>query len=176
MLLGAFAPDPAYVEGGEFLKSLGMTNQAEISRVLDIAMNPDSLFLSPKERRISNASARRLGVEDDMMPVLLYLRSVGLMDTQIAKVRNYNISLLLLMCLKMVSSHPSILGYNVETRLAPVFDFLESVGVTDPSSTLSKRPSLFGLDVENNLKKIVDYLQENEYSPDKIVEWLETTL
>lgn len=53
---GSLEPDPAYVEGGEFLKSLGMTNQAEISRILDIAMNPDSLFLSPSERRMSNAS------------------------------------------------------------------------------------------------------------------------
>lgn len=33
-----------------------MINQAEISRVLDIAMNPDSLFLSERERRISTAS------------------------------------------------------------------------------------------------------------------------
>eukprot|EP00210_Caulerpa_lentillifera_P005735 g5483.t1 len=158
---GAFAPDPAYVEGGEFLKSLGMTNQAEISRVLDVAMNPDSLFLSPKERRISNASARRLSVKNDMKPVLLYLRSVGLMDTQIVK---------------MVSSNPSILGYSVENRLAPVYEFLESVGVKDPSSALANRPSLFGLDVENNLKKMVDYLQDNEYAPEQIVKWLETSL
>lgn len=53
---GGLEPDPAYIEGGDFLRSIGMTNQAEISRVLDIAMNPDSLFLSAKERQMSTAS------------------------------------------------------------------------------------------------------------------------
>jgi len=56
LLLGDLQPDPAYLEGSEFLRSLGMTNQAEIARVLDIATNPDSLFLSERDRQISSAS------------------------------------------------------------------------------------------------------------------------
>lgn len=49
--------DPAYVNGAAYLKTIGITNQAEIARVLDIAMNPDSLFLSYGDgRRTKNAS------------------------------------------------------------------------------------------------------------------------
>lgn len=48
---GAFDLDPAYFEGGEYLKTLGMTNQAEISRVLDIAMNPNTLYLTFSDRK-----------------------------------------------------------------------------------------------------------------------------
>ena len=98
---GDFDPDPAYVEGGDFLRSIGMRNQAEISRILDVAMNPDSLFLPPVQRRRSTAGvrssplylrcvisvlqARRLSVEDDMKPVVDYLRGLGIEDDQIIK-------------------------------------------------------------------------------------------
>ena len=97
---GDFDPDPAYVAGGDFLRSIGMRNQAEISRILDVAMNPDSLFLSPSQRKCSTASvrsspsllcvisalqARRLSVERDMRPVVDYLRGLGIEDDQIIK-------------------------------------------------------------------------------------------
>lgn len=49
--------DPAYLNGAAYLKTIGVTNQAEVARVLDIAMNPDSLFLSYGDgRRTKNAS------------------------------------------------------------------------------------------------------------------------
>ena len=52
--------DPAYVKGSEFLKSIGFTNQAEIARVLDIAMNPNSLFVTFRDRkRAVNANVRQ---------------------------------------------------------------------------------------------------------------------
>lgn len=41
----------AYLEGKVFLKELGMDSDDEIAKVLDIAMNPDSLFLSPAVRQ-----------------------------------------------------------------------------------------------------------------------------
>lgn len=37
--------DPVYLAAANYLKSIGFTNTAEIARVLDIAMNPNSLFV-----------------------------------------------------------------------------------------------------------------------------------
>ena len=54
--------DPAYVSGANYLKTLGITNQAEVARVIDIAMNPDSLFLNYGDgRRTRNASVSVCG-------------------------------------------------------------------------------------------------------------------
>ena len=48
---------PHYNAGASFLRSIGFTNAAEISRVLDVAMNPNSLYLKDRhKRRAFNAS------------------------------------------------------------------------------------------------------------------------
>ena len=44
---------PHYAEGAQYLKSLGFRNASEISRILDIAMNPNSLYLKDKHKRRS---------------------------------------------------------------------------------------------------------------------------
>lgn len=61
--------------------------------------------------------ARLLSVEDDMKPVVAFLRQKGLSDKQVVKV---------------FSGHPPVLGYDPEKRLAPVIDYLRSVGVDNP--------------------------------------------
>ena len=47
--------DTAYQEGAEYLRSLGIDNQGELMRILDVAMNPNSLFgrYRDKKRAIS---------------------------------------------------------------------------------------------------------------------------
>ena len=46
--------EPAhYVEGSEYLKSLGFQHASEVARVLDIAMNPTSIYLQNKHKRRS---------------------------------------------------------------------------------------------------------------------------
>jgi hypothetical protein len=50
---------PAYEAGAAFLRELGMDQSAEIARVLDIAMNPNSLFVSFRDKkRAVNANVR----------------------------------------------------------------------------------------------------------------------
>lgn len=44
---------PHYAEGSQFLKSIGFQNVSEISRVLDIAMNPNSLYMKDRHKRRS---------------------------------------------------------------------------------------------------------------------------
>lgn len=49
--------DPVYLAGATFLKGIGMKNTAEIARVLDIAMNPNSLFVQYNDaKRSKNAN------------------------------------------------------------------------------------------------------------------------
>lgn len=51
--------DDAYRKGAEFLKSIGFESVAEVSRILDVAMNPNSLYLSFRDRkRAVNGSVR----------------------------------------------------------------------------------------------------------------------
>jgi hypothetical protein len=50
--------EPSYLAAAAYLAQLGFANKTEIARVLDIAMNPDSLFVTAS----ANASARPLTV------------------------------------------------------------------------------------------------------------------
>ena len=60
---------PHYAEGSEYLKSLGFRNASEISRVLDIAMNPNSLYLQDRHKRRSvNSSVSDTGAIATALP------------------------------------------------------------------------------------------------------------
>lgn len=74
--------DPDYLAAASFLAEIGFTNKTEIARVLDIAMNPNSLFVAASV----NANARPLTVADDMQPVVQYLQSKGVKAGDIVKV------------------------------------------------------------------------------------------
>ena len=102
-------PIPA---GAEYLRSLGFSNTAEIARVLDIAMNPNSLYSKFRDRKRSvNAfvssshthchlqmssrpariptcclQARKLDVEQDIKPVCEFLLAQGIPAASLAKV------------------------------------------------------------------------------------------
>ncbi|EFJ42454.1 hypothetical protein VOLCADRAFT_97478 [Volvox carteri f. nagariensis] len=157
-LAGKPTVDPAYLAGAAYLKTIGFTNQAEVARVLDVAMNPDSLFLSYGDgRRTKNASARKLDVDADMRPVVDFLLSRGVSVGEIAKV---------------ISGHPPVLSYSVPDRLEPFWDYLTSVGVANVAQAVINRPSLLGLEVDANLRKIVEYLQYTETPPETIVKYV----
>ena len=59
----------AYRKGAEFLQSRGFTGLEEINRILDIAMNPNSLYRTFRSRKRSTTSVVRLG------PLLMQLSS-----------------------------------------------------------------------------------------------------
>lgn len=73
---------------------------------------------------------------------------------------------------QIISGHPPILSYSVDSRLRPFWEYLQSLGIADVAEVVVNRPSLFGLDVEKNLKKIVDYLQYTETPPEAIAKYL----
>ncbi|KAL3157590.1 hypothetical protein ABBQ32_012041 [Trebouxia sp. C0010 RCD-2024] len=153
---------PYYAQGSEFLTSLGFRNASEISRVLDIAMNPNSLYLQDRHKRRSvNSSARRLSVQDDMQPVCHFLQSQGLSEQEVVEV---------------VSKHPPVLSYSVDHRLQPFMSYLKDIGIAEPAKAVLQRPTLLGLDADKNLKAIVGYLQDNGHSAEEICHLLQTSI
>lgn len=154
--------DPAYLAGAAFLRTIGFTNQAEVARVLDIAMNENSLFLSYGDgRRTKNASARKLDVDTDMRPVVEFLLAKGVSVGDVVKV---------------IAAHPPVLSYSVSERLEPFWSYMTEIGVTDVAATVIGRPSLLGLDVDANLRKIVEYLKYTETPPETIVKYITTSI
>ena len=44
--------DPMYTAASDYLKQIGILNMAEVNRILDIATNPNSLFLDSKNANV----------------------------------------------------------------------------------------------------------------------------
>lgn len=80
--------DPVYLAAATYMAEIGFTNKTEIARVLDIAMNPNSMFVQASV----NANARPLSVEGDMRPVVEFLQSKGLKAADIIKVGRWLIT------------------------------------------------------------------------------------
>ncbi|KAK9811923.1 hypothetical protein WJX72_012502 [[Myrmecia] bisecta] len=154
--------DEAYRSGGAYLRTLGLESLPEITRILDVAMNPNSLYNTYRDKKRSyNVNARKLSVDADLKPVVEFLQSQGLSKSEVIRV---------------ISEHPPVLSYSVQERLQPFCEYLSSIGIPSPGQMLVKRPSLLGLKVEDSLQRMVGYLQANDYSLEQIIKFLETTL
>ncbi|GBF93680.1 hydroxypyruvate reductase [Raphidocelis subcapitata] len=154
--------DPVYVAAAQYLKLVGLNNQAELARVLDIAMNPNSLFVQYNDpKRSRNASARELSVEADMAPVIDFLTARGLTKSDVVAV---------------VTGHPPVLSYSVPGRLEPFWEFMgATVGLPDVGAAVVKRPSLLGLNLDS-LDKIVGYLKSVDTPPETIIQYMLTSI
>ncbi len=98
-----------------------------------------------------------------VVAAVTWLRSVGLSAEQVPAV---------------ITAHPTLLAYDVPTRLAPLGEYLGSLGVSGDrlATALVQRPSLLGLSVDKNMKLMVDYLLSTGTEKDKVIEYLLTTL
>ena len=160
---GAGTEPSTFTEISEFLeREVGLEARSEVARVVDVATNPNSGFLDHTQRRFAGAGARPLSVEDDLAPVVAFLREE--LGASRAGIR------------ALVQAYPRVLGYDVEARLAPLVVCLSDLGVEDPVALLQARPSLLGLDPGEALQRIVDYLRSTGESPEAILRYLETSL
>jgi len=154
--------DRAYRNGAVFLRTLGITSQTELTRVLDLAMNPNSLFRDNSTKlRGNNASARLLDVETDMRPTVEYLTTLGLSYNQIKQI---------------ILMHPPVLSYSAKERIQPFIAELKEFGIEEPVRVIERRPSLLGLTNRDNIRSIVTYLLENGSSLEEVTELLCTTI
>lgn len=92
-----------------------------------------------------------LDVEADMLPVVNFLRSVGISNVG-----------------RFVSRLPPVLGYSVEKDLQPKWRYLESV-VTDPRFEVSKFPAYFSYPLERVIQTRFEYLQQVKNIPTPLV-------
>ncbi|GAX72795.1 hypothetical protein CEUSTIGMA_g250.t1 [Chlamydomonas eustigma] len=146
------AADPEYTAASDYLKTIGFTNIAEISRVLDIATNPNSVLMG----KTKNAHARSLDVEKDIMPVVTFLQEKGVKVGDVYKV---------------IIGHPPVICYSIQ-HLKSFWEYFESLSITNVGDVIAKRPNLLGLNVDKNLRKIVEYLQYVETPPETIIKYL----
>ena len=78
----------------------------------------------------------------------------------------------------LICKHPPVLAYDVDRRLAPLFDYLAELGLDSDAAvaSLSRRPNLLGLDPDLNMRRMVDYLMANGSSQEEALEYLLKTL
>ena len=95
--------------------------------------------------------------------VVTWLRSCGVPDAQIPAV---------------LTSHPTLLAYDVATRLQPLSEYLSSLGVSGSrlATAIQQRPTLLGLSPSRQMKLMVDYLLSVDTPLDVVIERLLTTL
>ena len=74
----------------------------------------------------------------------------------------------------LICKHPPVLAYDVDRRLAPLFDYLAELGLDSDAAvaSLSRRPNLLGLDPDLNMRRMVDYLMANGSSQEEALEQL----
>lgn len=80
---------------------------------------------------------------------------------------------------ELIMSFPSVLAYDVETRLEPLFVYVEKeLGITGTefAKEVQRRPSLLGLRADENLAKMVGYLESTGSTREQVVEYLMKTL
>tara|TARA_B100000405_G_scaffold241405_1_gene174943 strand:- start:4508 stop:5164 length:657 start_codon:yes stop_codon:yes gene_type:complete len=78
----------------------------------------------------------------------------------------------------LVCAHPPVLAYSVERRIAPLFAYLDELGMDADRAVaaLRKRPNLLGLDPDNNMRRMVDYLQSTGKTQEEALDLLLTSL
>ena len=81
-----------------------------------------------------------------------------------------------IMHMQVISEHPPVLSYSIDTRLAPFMAYLKEIGIAEPAQAILQRPTLLGLDADKNLRQIVGYLQENGHSVEDICKLLQTSI
>lgn len=152
----------AYREGAVYLRTLGIENQTDLTRVLDISMNPNSLFVDRQSKlRPGNDSARLLSVESDIQPVVEWLTTQGLTDPQVKQV---------------ILGHPPVISYSPSERLQPFLESLQAAGIPEPMAVVLRRPTLLGLSNRDNLARIVSYLVDSGHSMEEVAELLATSV
>jgi hypothetical protein len=155
--------DAGYLACAQALRALGFQNAADIARVLDTSMNPNSLFAGRgggSGRKGANAASAREDLSAaDIEAVASFLSSrLGLSSAEVVAV---------------VSACPSVLCYSVPGRLEPWARYLEEeVGVADLRGAVLGRPSLLGLDADKSLRQIVEYLQSVGTSAEDIAAYV----
>ena len=92
-----------------------------------------------------------LDIEKDMIPVVRFLQSIGVMDVG-----------------RFLKRIPPILGYSVELELIPKWRFLESVS-SDPRFEVTRFPAYFSYPLERVIKARYEYIRDVKKYPTQLI-------
>lgn len=179
-------PEPApAVEGGSsfddarvFLRqTVGIKSDNECAVVWDVLTNPNSIFtrrveqprLSRKAReknakkktKAQTFKPRAVSVEQQMVPVVDYLQSLGLKGIALANT---------------IKAHPPVLAYDVDTRIKPVIEYLvDDLECDNIAALVAGRPSVLGFDLDA-MTRATGYLLSTDMSKEDVLKVVATTL
>jgi hypothetical protein len=143
-------------------KTLGITREPEIRRIIDIVTNINSLYGTKNGRQPMNPYARLLTV-DEATEVVEYLKEFGFSNDDVTQ---------------LIQSFPQILCYSVDERMRVLMEYLvDDVGISNENvrQMVLRRPTVFGLQ-KGQVEQMLGFLLNNGSSKDEIVHLLETTL
>lgn len=92
-----------------------------------------------------------LDVEEDMMPVVEFLRSIGIGNVG-----------------RFISRLPPVVGYSVSRELEPKWEYLETV-LVDPRFEVSRFPAYFSYPLERVIKTRFEYLRKVKKVPSQLL-------
>ena len=143
-------------------KTLGITREPEIRRIIDIVTNVNSLYGTKNGRQPMNPYARLLTV-DEATEVVEYLKEFGFSNDEVTQ---------------LVLLFPQILCYSVDDRMRVLMEYLvDDVGISNENvrHMVLRRPTVFGLQ-KGQVEQMLGFLLNNGSSKDEIIHLLETTL
>lgn len=153
------AVDSAYQQGADFLrKRVGLENPAIIAKTLDVAMNPNSLFVSFRDKKRSKNANVCAPLPDCLLLVacargMLLIVASALVTPHVLAPKHADVvqarrlsveedmepvvsflqvsGLSIQQVSAVVTEHPPVLSYSIPDRLQPLMQYLNSVGVQD---------------------------------------------
>lgn len=153
------AKEKALIGEYEYLESIGVPR----AQALQVMSQASASFEREAVRRGLDPGTLEFGA-NEMRAVVEYLMGVGVTERALGE---------------LVVRHPAVLAYDVESRLEPLFAYMESTferNATEFISDIARRPSLLGLDANENAQRMVGYLLSNGSSKEEALEYLLRTL
>lgn len=139
----------------EYLESIGVPR----AQALQVMAQASTAFEREAVKRGIDPGTLKYGAED-MSEVVEFLIESGVDASEVGA---------------LVIRHPAVLAYDVETRLKPLFAYMEGTFGIDAKAfveDVTRRPSLLGLDADENARKMVEYLLDNGSSKEDAVQYL----
>jgi hypothetical protein len=138
----------------EYLESIGVPR----AQALQVMAQASTAFEREAVKRGIDPGTLTYGSED-MSEVVEFLIESGVAASEVGA---------------LVIRHPAVLAYGVETRLKPLFEYMECTFGRDAKAfveDVTRRPSLLGLDADANARKMIEYLLDNGSTKEEAMEY-----
>eukprot|EP00890_Picochlorum_soloecismus_P002065 jgi/Picsp_1/285/NSC_00284-R1_protein len=146
-----------------YLRGLGFARETDIRRVVDIVMNPNSLYGTKGGKQPINPYARSTITVAEVEKVIDYFVEFGFSGSEVNQ---------------LVTAFPQVLCYPVEERIKLLFDYLSDTvgfGHSELRNMILHRPNILGL-TGSQVEQMIGFFLANGSSKEEIVRLLQTSL